>query len=202
MSSYSIVEIPGWEQISLDPADDAATERRIAELAHGTVPESVPRDTATPFREEVRKHLERVALSARSSGAGILCIPVEQVAGQPVPATYTVGEWSDSLVAGIASEELLEAMVETADGEASIAVIDGQPALREETVIAPDPTADPLAAHPARRVTYTIAAPEQDGRWIVFTFATLGNGDPDGPLAHALVELFDAHVQTLNWNAA
>jgi len=77
--------------------------------------------------------------------------------------------------------------------------VDGQPALREETVESADPAADPLATHPGRRVTYTVSSPDSGHSWVIFTFITLGDDNPDGPLAHLLVELFDAHLTTLRW---
>lgn len=201
MSSYSIVDIPGWEQISLSAADEHASSHRIAELAHQTVPDDVPRDTATPFREEVRKQLERVAASARASGAGMICIPVERTGGHPVPAIYTVGEWSGGGAAAVTPDDLVQALASAADGLASVTFVDGQPALREETIVPADPAVEPLAAHAARRVVYTIAAPDPSGSWVIFTFATLGNGDPNGPLARVLVDLFDAHIGTLRWTS-
>jgi hypothetical protein len=51
MSAYSIVQIPGWETLSLHPRDHSTLERRLNELAHGSVPAEVPRDSAaTPSR--------------------------------------------------------------------------------------------------------------------------------------------------------
>ena len=86
-SAYSIVQIPGWETLSLHPRDRAALERRLDELAHGTVPDEVPRDTATPFRKEARKELARVAAQAQATGAGLIALPVEAVDGKAVPAS-------------------------------------------------------------------------------------------------------------------
>jgi len=95
MSAYSIVQIPGWETLSLHPRDHGALERRLNELAHGSVPAEVPRDTATPFRKEVRKELARVVEQAQAAGAGLLALPVEKVDGAAIPASYNVSEWCD-----------------------------------------------------------------------------------------------------------
>lgn len=199
MSAYSIVQIPGWETLSLHPRDHSALERRLGELAHGAVPAAVPRDRATPFRMEVRKELVRVVEQAQSAGAGLLALPVEPVDGRAVPASYSVSEWRDPEPDDVAPADLLQAIAAASAARTRIVDVDGQPALREETVESADPESEPLATHAGRRVTYTVSAPESRHSWVVFTFITLGDGNPDGPLAHLLVELFDAHLTTLRW---
>lgn len=205
MSTYSIVQIPGWENLSLHMRDSRDLDRRIGELAHGTVPASVPRDTATPFRQEVKKELTRLVDQARAAGAGLLSLPTQRVGGCAVPASYTVSEWRDTEPGDPGAAAVLDALVDSrrAAGVANVAIVDvdGQPALREEEIEPADPDADHLATHPGRRVTYTVASPEDARAWVVFTFVTLGDGDPQGKLADILVEVFDAHVSTLRWGA-
>lgn len=199
MSAYSIVDIPGWENLSLNAADRAELDRRLDELAHGSVPDEVPRDTATPYRQEVRKHLARLVDQARSAGAGLLCLPTQRMGEVAVPASYTVSEWRDVEREETAPSALLESLAASSSALVTFVDVDGQPALREEAVEAADPAADPLATHPGRRVTYTVSAPEDERGWVVFTFVTLGDGDPEGALADLLVELFDAQLTTLRW---
>lgn len=206
MSTYSIVQIPGWENLSLHPRDQRGLEQRIAELAHGTVPDTVPRDRATPFREEVRKELNRLTSQARASGAALLCLPTARLGDTAVPASYTVSEWRDTEPGDVAPASLLDALASAraAGGTARVSQvqIDGQPALREEEIEAADPEAEPLATHAGRRVSYTISSPIDPRAWIVFTFVTLGDGNASGQLADILVELFDAHLGTLRWDTA
>jgi hypothetical protein len=199
MSAYSIVQIPGWETLSLHPRDHGALERRLDELAHGSVPAEVPRDTATPFRMEVRKELARVVEQAQAAGAGLLALPVEKVGGRAVPASYTVSEWVDPDPDDVAPLDVLNAISAGSGARTEIVDVDGWPALREETVESADPEAEPLATHAGRRVTYTVSAPDSRRSWVIFTFITLGDGNPDGPLARQLAELFDAHLTTLRW---
>ena len=199
MSGYSIVDIPGWENLSLNAADRADLERRIDELAHGAVPEEVPRDTATPFRQEVRKHLVRVVEQAREAGAGLICIPTRRMGEVAVPASYTVSEWRDSDRDEVAPLALLQSLAADSDGAAQIVDVDGQQALREEAVAAANPDAEPLANHAGRRVTYTVSSPDDPRAWVIFNFVTIGDGDPEGTFADLLVELFDAQLTTLRW---
>jgi hypothetical protein len=199
VTAYSIVDIPGWEQLRLGPDDAAGLRRRIDELAHQSVPEDVPRDRATPFRGEVRRHLLRLVDEAREAGAALICLPTTRMGGIAVPASYTVTEWVDPQPNGAPPEDVIAALVEQSDGVASTVTVDGQPAIREEGVESPAPDADELVVRSARRVTYTIADPADAHVWVLITFSTLGDGDPDGQLAHVLVELFDAHVGTLRW---
>ena len=199
MSAYSIVDIPGWENLSLNTADRVELERRIEDLAAASVPDEVPRDTATPFRQEVKKHLTRLVDQARAGGAGLICLPTQRMGDLAVPASYTVSEWRDSDGDEVAPSVLLKSLAESSSAEVSLVDVDGQPALREEDIEEADPEADPLATHAGRRVTYTVSAPDDPRAWVVFSFVTLGDGDPNGALADLLVDLFDAQLTTLRW---
>lgn len=199
MSAYSIVDIPGWENLSLNAADRADLERRIEGLAAASVPDEVPRDTATPFRQEVKKHLTRLVDQARAAGAGLICLPTQRMGDLAVPASYTVSEWRDSDGDEASPTTLLKSLAESSSAEVTLVDVDGQPALREEDIEEADPEADPLATHAGRRVTYTVSAPDDPRGWVVFSFVTLGDGDPNGALADLLVDLFDAQLTTLRW---
>lgn len=200
MSAYSIVDIPGWENLSLNSADRDAVEARLKVLAHETLPEDAPRDSATPFRMEVLRHLTRAVEDARAAGAGLIHLPTQRLGGVTMPASYTVSEWRDTEGEAAAPDLVLQALAGNATGLTRLVDLDGQPGLREEEVVTPSTAGDPVADRPARRVTYTVASPTDIRSWVVFTFATIGQADPAGPLADALVELFDAHLTTLRWS--
>jgi hypothetical protein len=51
----------------------------------------------------------------------------------------------------------------------------------------------------SRRVDYVLPVPGQPGRWLIVTFATPGDGDPDGEFAGLLVNLFDSIMLTFRW---
>lgn len=199
MSAYSIVDIPGWENLSLNSADRAHVDERIAQLAHQSVPEDAPRDSATPFRKEIHKHFAHVVEQARSAGAGLICIPTKRMGEIAVPASYTVSEWRDADRDQVEPSTLLRALAANTTSAAQMVDIDGQPALREEVVERARPRDEPLARWAGRRVTYTVSAPHDPRSWVLFTFVTTGDGDPQGALADLLVELFDAQLTTLRW---
>jgi hypothetical protein len=200
MSGYSIVDIPGWENLPLSSADRADVDARLVTLAHETISEEMPRDSATPFRREMHKHLTRIVDQARSSGAGLICLPTRRIGETAVPASYTVSEWRDAEPVEADPATFLRVLAEHSTGAVKLVDLDGQPALREEEIEAADPAADPLALYAARRVSYTVASPADPRGWVLFTFATIGNGSPTGPLADALVNLFDAQLSTLRWS--
>jgi hypothetical protein len=199
VSAYDIVQIPGWEDLSLLAADRAALEHRLDELAHQAVPDEVPRDSATPFRRELRGHLGRLVGQARASGAALLSLPTGRVGGSSVAASYTVSQWRDTTPTPVPPPRMITSLAEASEAVTSRLDVDGQPALREETIVDPALGGDPLATRAGRRVTYTIASPDDERAWVVFAFVTLGDGDPRGPLADVLVELFDAQLSTLRW---
>lgn len=198
MTAYTMAGIPGWENLALDPAEVPACERRIDELALQAVPDHLPRDSAGPFRREVRKQLGRLVDDARSTGASVICLPTQRMGDIAVPASYTVAEWLDG-ERTMSPEAVIAELARRSDGTATVVEVDGQPALREDGVQEADPVEEPLATWAARRISYTVLAPHQQHRWVLFTFTTLGDGDPAGELADLLVRLFDAQLTTLRW---
>ncbi|KQO59753.1 hypothetical protein [Curtobacterium sp. Leaf261] len=130
-----------------------------------------------------------------------MSLPTSRTGDVAVAASYTVAEWRDPQPTDVPDDELVDALAARSDALASVVDVDGQPALREELVEedAPDGSASGLQPRRARRVSYTIAGPSEERTWVLFTFSTLGDGDPDGPLARVLVEPLDAHVGTLRW---
>ncbi len=201
MTAYTMLGIPGWETLSLHSAARSDCERRIKELVLQAVPNHLPRDSATPFRRELHRHFLRLVDEARLAGAAVLSLPVQRMGDLAVPASYTVAEWRDS-AGELGPEAMLEQLMQASDAAVTQVEVDGQAALREDSVQVPDPVEEPLASQPARRICYTVLAPGQQHSWIIFTFTTLGDGDPDGELANVLVRLFDAQISTLRWTEA
>jgi hypothetical protein len=50
-------------------------------------------------------------------------------------------------------------------------------------------------------VDYALPVPGHQGQWLIVTFATSGDGDPEGAFANLLVELFDSIMLTFRWVA-
>lgn len=198
MTSYTVVGIPGWETLDLNDYQRPDCERRVKELVWQAVPEHLPRDSATPFRRELHRHLARLVEEARSAGASLLCLPTQKMGDIAVPASYTVAEWRDEQEQ-TTEQAMLEAISQNSDGTTAIVDIDGQLAVREDIIEAPNTLEEPLAVSPARRISYTVASPRLPHRWVVFTFTTLGDGNPEGELADLLVRMFDAQLTTLRW---
>jgi hypothetical protein len=51
----------------------------------------------------------------------------------------------------------------------------------------------------SRRVDYALPVPGHQGQWLIVTFATSGDGGPEGAFADFLVELFDSIMLTFRW---
>ncbi|WP_130179070.1 hypothetical protein [Cryobacterium sp. SO1] len=201
MTAYSLIGIPGWETLSLAPDASVDVDRRIDELTFRAFPAELPRDSVTPFRNELHRHFSRLVEQARHAGAAELCLPTQRMGEVVIPASYSVAEFRDGQPEGD-PEAMLDSIERHSLGQARRIDVGGQLALREETVAYPDQhTEEPLALAPGRQVTYTVSAPGDVGCWLIFSFITIGDGDPVGAFADLLVRLFDAHIGTLQWTS-
>jgi len=86
-----------------------------------------------------------------------------------------------------------------ADAEARPISIAGQVWVRTERVIQKD--GDDFASDEValRRVQYRTAVPDDPRRWVIVTFTTVGDGNPDSDITGLVVELFDAIISTWQW---
>jgi hypothetical protein len=51
----------------------------------------------------------------------------------------------------------------------------------------------------SRRVDYVLPVPADRARWLAVSHSTAVDGDPAGPYAQALTDLFDALMTTFRW---
>lgn len=190
---YRLVLPPGWVRIPLrdDPGAsvDAILDKSFRDL---------PKDKYGPIRSELRKSLMKQVDAARDNEGVDLYLPVERVHGATIAASFVVSVVAINGVETPQPEDVLTALVSNSDG-ASFADVDGAPAVRTETVVAPVEGADDESQFGSRRVSYLVAIPEGLDRWMSATFSTVGDGDPEGDVATLLIELFDAVMSTLRW---
>jgi hypothetical protein len=143
-----------------------------------------------------------MARQARSNGGLDLYLPVEYVHGTAVPASFVVSQVTlpvDASGEEADPAEVIAAVTATSDSARPV-VVNGAQAVRTEHVAGPDPAQEiPVGS---RRADYLVPLPGRADRWLVATFSTIGDGDPEGDFAKLLVELFDAIMLTFRWTTA
>jgi hypothetical protein len=211
-SGYTLVLPAGWRRIPVRHGSKAAI-RTILDEVFARQPDAVAgvsRDEVIRHRVQLEGRLTDMVRKARSSGGVDLYLPVEYVHGTAVPASFvvsqvTLGEPGDGGVSDPA--QVVAYFVANIGGAAGGTVgnsapaeVDGVACARTEVVAAPDPGQEvPLGS---RRVDYVVPVPGQPGQWLISTFSTVGDGDPEGDFARLLVELFDAIMLTFRWSPA
>jgi hypothetical protein len=197
-TGYRLVLPPGWIQV---PVRDAkpGTAHEVVSAAFRNPPEGIPRDSFTSARIELERRLDSMIRKAKTNGGLELFMAYGNAYANPVPASFLVAEGS---LGDTSSDDPLAVVTALAEGAARdggkpgrLTALDGAPAARIERITGPDSEAE----YPSLRVEYTIAVPGGDGRWMIITFSTLGDGDPAGEYARLLAELFDAILSTLRW---
>jgi hypothetical protein len=212
VTGYALVLPTGWRRIPVRSGTKAAIRGITTEVLR-RFPE-VSRDKLTPYRIELERRLSDMARQARSAGGLDLYVPVEYVHGTAVPASFVVSQVTlpvgspgdqgdpdappegEAATAGPA--EVIAAVTAT-NSSARPVVTGGAQAVRTESVAGPDPAQEiPVGS---RRADYMIPLPGRADRWLIATFSTTGDGDPEGDFAKLLVELFDAIMLTFRWTA-
>ena len=196
-SSFVMVLPPGWVRLPSREQDHLALRAKIEEIVAEVLPASLPRDSAEPWRGELRKRLSGVVLDAEEAGASAVYLPISQVDGVVIPASFVESEVDDGgevdpveVLAAILGETL------TLDGWRTI---DGSPAARTDHVSTRVQHKGDWPEVTTRQVVYTIAVPHQRGRWVVLSFSAVSGDNPSVALSDALVYLFDALMTTFRW---
>ncbi|MEO3841914.1 hypothetical protein [Streptomyces sp. B22F1] len=190
---YTLVLPPNWSRIPLRDGTDEAI-MRIVDEAVADLPDDMPRDRIPQVRLELVRRLRKAAADARKSGGLDLYLPVQQMHGVTVAASFVVSEIT--LATGADPSLILARLL--ADAEKSQpAAVDGSVGYRNERVARG--SGEEGGEYASRRVDYVLAVPEDDTRWVTVGFSTLADGDPKGQFADVLVELFDALMTTFRW---
>jgi hypothetical protein len=188
-NSYTLVLPPGWIRVSLGGTMDAAV-KDIADrmFAH------LPRDAYPQRRREMEDMLRDMVRQARATNGIDLYLPVEEMHGLSVPASFVVGGAAlPDRLDDLDTLGLLGALA--ADGR--LVDIDGSSGVRTERIQPAEPERGASAA--SRRVDYAFPIPGDTRRWLTVAFSTPGGGDPTDQVADVLVELFDAMMATFEW---
>jgi hypothetical protein len=188
---YTLVLPPGWTRVPLR----AGTEAAIAEIVERTFVGQA-QDALGPERMALRANLRQLTSTAAVNGGLDLYLPTELMHGFTVAASFVAAELSFGSMDN-PDPGLVLARLVAKGGATRTVLLAGVTAARSDTVAPPDPARDiPFGS---RRVDYVLPVPKDADRWLVVTFSTIGQGDPQDDFAALLVELFDAIMTTFRW---
>ncbi len=204
MIDFELVVPDGWAQI---PTTSETTELRhkvVDELIRRYVPDSLPPDTARPWRRMLRRELTDATDEASRQGARSVLLPLEEFQGVRLPGSMLVtvlegddgGQENGAQGGGQDPEALLASLLADAGDDGTYLEIGGAPAVRVASVI--DSGRIGRKA-PSRRVSYYVSNPDAPETWGLLTFTVLTDGDVDAEPVQAVVLLFDMVVSTLRW---
>ena len=196
-AAFLIALPPGWLRMPAREADRPLLREMVEAIVDEALPATLPRDTAEPWRGELRKRLVGAVVEAGDAGASAVYLPVRAVNGVTVPASIIESEIDDDGIGepGSVLADLL------ADGErdATSHTVDGALAVRTDSTTVRFEPRDGWPAVTTRQIVYTVEVPHREGRWIVLSFSTASGDTPSAALSDALVSLFDALMSTFRF---
>lgn len=195
---YTLVIPPGWSRIPLRDGTAEAV-KKIADDAAERISSDVPRDKLIEARLELHRRLNEVVKDAQRRDGLDLYLPVEPLRGHITSASFIVAKVDTSLRDGVTRQEVLSHLVSDYDFTEPVDVHDTA-GVRGERVLEANPAKG--VEVPSRHVDYILPVPSTagpDSEWIVVSFSTIGDGNPQGKFSDILVELFDALMTTFRW---
>lgn len=202
IQSYRIVLPPPWVRVPLGPeARDRVHE--IVEQAATQAPKEMSPDQLGPLKRELERRMLTQLTAAADRGGLDHYFPLGPMHGIHLGASFFVASvvppggtaevTPDALAGGVLAE-----LVATTPGARAVDIA-GTVWVRTEGVVAPDPARAGEVEVPARQVTYLTAVPDDPQQWILVSFSTIGDADPDSEHTRLTVELFDAIMGTWRW---
>jgi hypothetical protein len=196
MIDFNLIVPDGWVHIPTTPGMARVRERTINAVVRHTLPDSLPRDKAGPYRRLLRKQLTEATDEAERQGARAVVLPVQEMHGARLPGTLVLSVTEDGDESPPDPKLVLNAVLADAGPNGMALEIGGCPAARVHSVIE---SGDINRKAPSVRVNYYVSAPDAPGVWGVLTFTVLTDGDVDAEPVHAISLMFDAVVSTLRW---
>ena len=201
-ASFVIALPPGWLRLPAREAESDVLDALIDGIVADALPDALPRDSAEPWRGELRKRLTTSVIEAREAGATAVYLPVRPVNGVTVPASIIESEIDDEGhpdSVGVLAAILNDPTLSDQGADASLRSVDGAPAARTDRTIRRVQRDADWPEVTTRQVVYTIEVPHREGRWIVLSFSAVSHNDSGSALSDALATLFDALVSTFRF---
>jgi len=196
-TGYTILKPPEWERISLAGDVRRQVRAHVDRAAATHAPPSLSPDELSPIKARMAHAMETRLRHAAEAGGVDYYFPARPMHGVSINASFLV-----STVMPVPSAEPGLAPAVLADlvaGGATRVQVAGTTWARTERVVAT--TDGELVAEgvPGRQVDYTAPTPWDERLWVLVSFTTLGDGDPDSEFTGLVVEMFDALMTTWRW---
>ncbi|MGW7076793.1 hypothetical protein [Streptomyces sp. NPDC054866] len=194
---YTLIIPPGWTRIPLREGTQE-TVKKIVDEAAERISGDLPRDKVTEARLELYRRLNSSVKEAQRRDGVDLYLPVEPMHGHLIAASIVVAKVDIALHDGVGRQDAIaQLLTDSADSES--AEVAGSSAVRRERTVDADP--EKGAEAPSKHVEYIVRVPSSgaDSGWVVVSFTTIGDADPEGDISEILVELFDAVMTTFRW---
>jgi hypothetical protein len=191
---FELVVPDGWVVLPTTPTTTRLRAWAIDTVVGHFLPDSLPRDTAEPWRRELRKELVAATDEASAQGARSVLLPLEKFNGLRVPGSMLMTVLEDG--ASTDPEQLLASILSDAGPDGTYLEIGGAPSVRVAGV---QESGRIGRSAPSRRVSYYVSNPDAPGVWGLLTFTVLTDGDLEAEEVQAIVLLFDMVASTLRW---
>ena len=199
MTSYSLVLPAPWVRIPVGKEGDAV----IADLVERSIErasDDVSPDQLAQARIKLTEMLRSQLKQAEDAGGLDFYLPADLMRGVRISASILVTAVLPDSMAPAGSVGPVMAELLRRDPDAKPITAGDTVWIRTESVVDHDDAEVLDDEVRGRKVEYVTAAPDDERRWYLVAFTTLGDGDPDSEFTGLLVELFDAIMSTWRWS--
>ena len=190
VSGYTLIVPEEWQKIPVQQGTDKAIKDLLdrAFARHG-------RDQVAQLRREVENRLRNVVRQARMNAGIDVFLPLGH-RERNLPASFLISYAEFGKPDAPDPQQVLSYVLSTTEGGRPVQLA-GTRGIRTERVYPADPERG--ADYASRRVEYILPVPGTADSWLVSSFSTLGEGDPEDDIAKLLCTLFDAIMSTFRW---
>ncbi|MBV9025320.1 MAG: hypothetical protein JO362_16355 [Streptomycetaceae bacterium] len=190
VNGYTLVVPKEWRKIPVRKGTDQAIKRILDEaFAHYS------RDEIVQQRRDVEMRLRDVIKNARQNAGVDLFLPI-RTQNKDMLASFLISYAEFGRLDAPSAQAVLGHVKTTLDN-ANWIELAGVRGMRTERVCPPDRDRDINFA--SRRVEYLLPVPNTADSWLVASYSTLGDGDPESELSKLFCDLFDAIMLTFRW---
>lgn len=190
IDGYTVIVPEEWQKIPVREGTDKAIKSLLdrAFAKHS-------RDQVAQYRREIETRLKNVVREARMNAGVDMFLPLGH-RERNLPASFLISYVEFGKPEAPDQQQVLEYVLSTTEGGRPVE-INGTRGIRTEKVYPAAPERG--VEYPSRRVEYILPVPRTADSWLVSSFSTFGEGDPEDAMSNLLCRLFDAIMSTFRW---